>query len=107
MEQQAIIDELIGRVGDLEDKANKNSKNSSKPPSSDGYQKKPAFRRRKGSVKRGGKPKHKGKALELSTTPDVVVPLLPTHCSCGRALDKSQATVLERRQVFDLSLIHI
>ncbi|MEM9992411.1 MAG: IS66 family transposase, partial [Bacteroidota bacterium] len=49
-----------------------------------------------------GKPKHKGKTLELSTAPDIVVSLLPSHCVCGHALDKSQATVLERRQVFDL-----
>lgn len=102
LQQQAIIKDLMERLGDLEDKVNKNSKNSSKPPSSDGYQKKPAFSRRKGSVKRGGKPKHKGKTLELSATPDVVVPLLPPHCPCGHALDKKQATVLERRQIFDL-----
>ena len=102
LEQQALINSLVGRLKKLEEQVNKNSKNSNKPPSSDGLKKKPAFVRRKGAVKRGGKKNHQGKTLELVEHPDVCIPLLPTHCSCGTALDTSKALVGERRQVFDL-----
>lgn len=83
---------------------NKNSRNSSKPPSSDGLKKpvsKPAFARNKGR-KPGGQTGHKGKTLEICEAPDFFNELLPDNCSCGQALDKSKATVVEVRQVFDL-----
>lgn len=96
---------LLARVSELEDQVNKNSGNSNKPPSSDGLKKKPtikpAFPRKKGK-KSGGQAGHTGKTLEISATPDHINPLLPNHCNCGKVLDKSRATVLEIRQVFDL-----
>ena len=49
------IDELTGRVGELEQRAGSNSRNSSKPPSSDGYAKpKPKSRRQPRLRKPGG-----------------------------------------------------
>ena len=54
------------KVKELEDRLNKNSQNSNKPPSSDGLKKpksKPAFPRKKGK-KAGGQAGHKGKTLE-------------------------------------------
>ncbi len=39
--------ELRARVAELEAQINSNSRNSSKPPSSDGYKRKPAFPRKK------------------------------------------------------------
>ena len=39
--------ELKAKVAELEARINSNSRNSSKPPSSDGYKKKPAFPRKK------------------------------------------------------------
>ena len=99
---QVILD-LQAKVEELESRLNKNSSNSNKPPSSDGLAKpkmQPAFPRKKGK-KAGGQPGHKGKTLELSATPDHINPLLPSHCECGNALDKSKAEVLQVRQVFD------
>ena len=91
MQKQLLL--LRGLVSDLEDRLNKNSGNSDKPPSSDGLQKKPsikpAFPRKKGK-KSGGQPGHPGKTLEISATPDHINPLLPIHCSCGKELDKSK-----------------
>lgn len=101
LEQNALITELLSRVVKLEEQVSKNSKNSNKPPSTDGLAKKPAFPRKRGG-KRGGVTGHKGKTLEIIAIPDVEIGLLPTHCSCGTALDKSQAIVGERRQIFDL-----
>lgn len=100
---QVILD-LQAKIEELESRLNKNSSNSNKPPSSDGLAKpkiQPAFPRKKGK-KAGGQPGHKGKTLELSTTPDHINPLLPSHCECGSILDKSKAEVLQVRQVFDV-----
>ena len=58
------IDELTGRVGELEQRAGSNSRNSSKPPSSDGYAKpKPKSRRQPRLRKPGGQPGHSGHTL--------------------------------------------
>jgi len=95
----------MAKVTELEDRLNKNSQNSNKPPSSDGLKKapirKPAFPKKAGK-KTGGQPSHKGKTLEISSTPDYINPLLPSHCSCGEELDKTTAELLEIRQVFDI-----
>lgn len=99
--QQAMILELMSRVEDLENQANKNSKNSNKPPSSDGLQKKPAFPRKQ-NKSRGGQVGHKGKTLELVETPDIKISLYPENCRCGCSTDKTKAAVVERRQEFDL-----
>ena len=102
--QAAQIAFLLAKVVELEERLNKNSRNSNKPPSSDGLSKKPvsrpAFERKKGKTS-GGQPDHKGKTLEISSSPDHIENHLPSHCACGTALDQSEAEVLEIRQVFD------
>jgi transposase len=103
-ELQRQLNTLVSRQEELTDRLNKNSRNSSKPPSSDGLKKlvsKPAFARRKGR-KPGGQTGHKGKTLEICEQPDHFNELLPDSCGCGEPLDKSGATVVEVRQVFDL-----
>lgn len=100
-EMIALVTKMTARLDKLEEQAKKNSNNSNKPPSSDGLTKAPAFSRKRGG-RRGGKVGHKGKTLELTETPDILLPLLPSNCSCGHPLDKTQATVGERRQIFDL-----
>jgi transposase len=103
-ELQKQIDKLLAAQGELNARLDKNSRNSHKPPSSDGYKKpvsKPAFARSKGR-KPGGKIGHKGKTLEICEQPDHFNEILPDKCSCGQALDKSEASVIEVRQVFDL-----
>lgn len=103
LESQLI--QLLGKVSELEDRLNKNSQNSHKPPSSDGYGKKPvqkaAFPRKKGG-KSGGQEGHKGKTLEMVSTPNEIKKHLPSHCSCGSPLSDLESQVLETRQVFDL-----
>lgn len=82
-----------------------NSRNSSKPPSSDGYQKPaPKSERKKSGKKSGGQPGHKGHTLKPVEKPDHTVLHKITLCPCGCGADLSRRPVLrlDRRQVFDL-----
>jgi transposase len=82
-----------------------NSQNSSKPPSSDGYQKPaPKTQRKKTGKKSGGQPGHKGHTLKPVEKPDHTIFHKITLCPCGCGADLSRRKVVrvERRQVFDL-----
>jgi len=80
---------------------NLDSNNSSKPPSSDGYRKKPAFPRNKNG-KKGGQKGHIGKTLEMVEKPDHIVICKTEECTCGCNLTQEPATIIARRQEFDL-----
>lgn len=106
LKRQAVqLTKLMEKVAELEARLNKNSRNSHKPPSSDGLAKKPkrkpAFGHKRGK-KYGGQPGHKGNTLKMVEVADHLNPLLPNHCSCGQALDPAEAKLIEVRQVFDL-----
>jgi transposase len=112
MSQEAKLDQLgsqvlasLVKISELEARLNKNSGNSHKPPSSDGYGKKPvqkaAFGRKKGR-KSGGQPGHSGHTLEMVSDPSEIEKHLPSHCQCGSPLSDMESRVLESRQVFDL-----
>ena len=68
---------------------NSNSNNSSKPPSSDGYKKKPAFPKAKNG-KQGGQKGHKGRTLQQVEKPDKIVECNPGKCSCGHEFTKNE-----------------
>ena len=103
------VDALTQQVQELQAQLKLNSRNSSKPPSSDGYDKpKPKSTRTKSGKPSGGQPGHPGKTLKKTAHPDYIVNHAPEACTnCG--LDLSAAPVLgfEARQVFDLPLIKI
>ena len=92
---------LKARVAELESQINSNSRNSSKPPSSDGYKKKPAFPRKK-KGKQGGQQGHKGRTLKQVEHPDKTVKHKPGPCDCGHVFSDEELSVAETRQVFDL-----
>ena len=99
----ATLNELRVEIAALRAQLGLNSKNSSKPPSSDGLGK-PAPRslRRKGGNP-GGQDGRPGQRLRQVTTPDVIVRHEPVCCAgCGHA--QAVEVVVERRQVFDLPL---
>lgn len=78
---QKTIDGLNEKIARLEEQLHKNSKNSSKPPSSDGYNKSPAPKSlRKTSGKKGAKSGHKGTSLSMSRKPDRIIPHMPSCC---------------------------
>jgi transposase len=94
------------RIAELEAQAGKNSRNSSKPPSSDGLGKpppKPKSLRRKTGRKPGGQDGHAGRTLRQVAVPDHELPHEPGCCAgCQRSLAGRPITGVERRQEFDL-----
>ncbi|WP_157736509.1 IS66 family transposase [Granulosicoccus antarcticus] len=103
------VDALTQQVQELQAQLKLNSRNSSKPPSSDGYGKpKPKSTRAKSGKRSGGQPGHPGKTLKMTAHPDHIVDHALEACSsCG--LDLSTVPVLgfEARQVFDIPPIKI
>jgi len=78
-----------------------NSRNSHKPPSGEGYHKKPALPKESGK-KQGGQKGHKGNTLSMVSQADQVVECKPEVCSCGADLSAVVGQVAESRQVLDL-----
>jgi transposase len=94
------------RIIELERRLNKNSSNSSKPPSSDGL-KRPnrdqSLRARNTGRKPGGQPGHSGQTLQATESPDITVNLPLGSCpECGGDLADQPTQSEEKRQVFDL-----
>jgi transposase len=94
----------------LRDQTAKNSKNSSKPPSSDGY-KKPhptSLRNLSGSKKNGGQEGHEGHTLAPVEKPDHIKTYEVKECSgCHAALEDEEVIGYEKRQVFDIPPIRV
>jgi len=99
----AQVTALQAKVMELEARLAQNSRNSSKPPSSDGLNKpKPKSLRKAGQHPKGGQKGHVGHTLKKVAAPDhAVMHLPPLRCDeCHNAL--SDPTMIETRQVFDL-----
>src|SRR3990170_227833 len=84
----ARVAELTAKVADLEGRLALNSRNSSKPPSSEGYGKpKPKSLRRPGKNPPGGQKGHEGHTLKKAEAPDHIVLHAPRAiCECGLPL---------------------
>ena len=106
IEQQAvIIEQLKQTIAELNEKLNKNSKNSGKPPSSDGL-KKPVTKslRQKSGKKPGGQQGHRGTHLSFIADPDVVIKHMPESCKNCPNISKcieQRACIAEKRHVID------
>ncbi|MCF6210535.1 MAG: IS66 family transposase [Gammaproteobacteria bacterium] len=109
MVQCARIAGLEKEIEELKGKLAKNSRNSSKPPSSDGYDKpKPKSQRKKSGRSSGGQPGHKGSTLKQVEHPDNIQDHEVSHCThCHADLSNQAMTEHEARQVFDLPEIKI
>ena len=96
--------QLKVRITELEHRLGKSSRNSSKPPSSDGLAKakskaKPGQRKRSS----GGQPGHKGHTLTRASAVDVIVEHRPELCQgCGGSLSHIKGEVRTVRQVQDV-----
>lgn len=95
--------ELKLRVKALEDQLNKNSRNSSKPPSSDGLRKPvPKSMREKGQKPQGGQAGHPGSTLRMVDQPNHVVVHPLNVCSCGCNLAHQSVDHTAKRQVWEI-----
>lgn len=102
--QTQLIAQLNQTIQELKEQLNKNSQNSSKPPSSDGF-KKPAPKslRKPSGKKAGGQRGHRGTHLAVITAPDEIVKHMPSSCEgCPHyQLCKGTACIAEKRNVID------
>jgi transposase len=104
-EPEKVVDLLLAleaRVADLERRLNKNSKNSDKPPSSDGLRK-PPRKRSNSKRKAGGQKGRSGKTLKFSDDPDKIITHGVDHCQdCGANLVDIEGAVISRRQEIEI-----
>lgn len=102
---EKLVEQQAARIAELEKRLNKNSSNSSKPPSSDGLSKPPRTNslRQKGKNKSGGQPGHKGDTLKQVQTPDKIERHKLSECPrCSTALSSVDVLGILKRQVFDI-----
>jgi transposase len=101
--------ELGERLQQVEDQLSKNSSNSGKPPSTDGYEKPaPKSRRKRSGKKSGGQPGHVGHTLKMVEKPDETVVHSVESCAhCQKSLRAVKAMGVEKRQVLDLPEVRL
>jgi transposase len=98
--------ELNQRVQSLESQTKKNSNNSSKPPSSDGFKKQTKSLRRPSGKSPGGQKGHKGTTLEQVENPDEIIEHKLDKCNlCEASLEDVPVEKHIIRQVVDIPKI--
>lgn len=112
LELEERIRRLEARFTELEARLAQNSRNSSRPPSSDGLRKPPPRSLRGSSGRKpGGQPGHPGNTLQAVAKPDQVKVHALTRCPCGQcggvSLLGQPVLDHERRQVFDLPALQL
>jgi transposase len=105
------LEQANARIKQLEGQVAKDSRNSSKPPSSNGFKepkRKTKSLREKSGKKSGGQPGHAGKTLMMVEHPDHTVLLTPERCEyCQQDLATASLARRERVQQFDLPSVHL
>ncbi|NJM48507.1 MAG: IS66 family transposase, partial [Alkalinema sp. RU_4_3] len=102
------IQALESRLDALEGKLSKDSKNSSKPPSGDGFGKRTQSLRGKSQKSSGGQDGHPGQTLEWCEQADEMIRHRVEHCAgCGLSLLEVPLEQVLSRQVHDLPEIKI
>ena len=107
--------EALGRLAErlqtLEDQLAKNSRNSGKPPSSDGYDQpvpRPKSLRKRSRRKSGGQRGHPGETLKVVEQPDFIQVHRVHACQhCGQSLQRRKAKGHEKRQVYYLPKVEM
>jgi transposase len=99
---------LEERVEALENQISKHSRNSSKPPSSDGFKPKPKSQRCKSERSSGGQVGHPGQTLEWSVEVNQVEQHYVEGCrTCGASLKEVEVESWDLRQVRDIAPIQL
>lgn len=101
-----LVKVLLLEISSLKNQLSLTSKNSSKPPSSDGFYKIPKSQREKSKKKTGGQFGHEGSTLNMVYDADVIDIHKSLICEyCSFDLSSVEVSGIERRQVFDLPAI--
>ena len=103
-ELTSTVRELNQAIRELKEQINKNSQNSSKPPSSDGFKKPvPKSLRKPSGKKAGGQAGHPGTNLAVIAEPDDIIRHMPSACKgCAYFnMCKGAACIAEKRHVAD------
>ena len=104
---QQTVAELQQTVTELQERLNKNSRNSSKPPSSDGYEKpEPKSLRKPSGRKAGGQDGHEGHHLCIEQKPKETISHMPSACAGCPLYEKcrGKACVAETRKIADATI---
>ena len=103
-------DRRAGMLKDLQARLSKNSRDSGKPPSGDGYGKANMTEslRKSGNRPNGGRPGHEGRTPGRSENPDHTETHKPDGCTnCRTSLERVAAVGEEERRVYDIPAIRI
>ena len=96
---QQNLEQVHQRLRAVEEQLKKNSRNSHKPPSSDGLKKIPKVRKPTGK-KPGGQKGHKGTTRQMVENPDIIEVHKVERCGrCGQSLKGKKVLSYDRRQV--------
>jgi transposase len=111
-QQRKQIEQLLARNAELEAQvahAQRDSHTSSKPPASDGLNRKTRSLRKPSGKKPGGQLGHRGETLHLVAMPDEIVEHRPAVCAyCQTPLtNEASVVVRERRQVQELPAVRL
>jgi transposase len=105
---ESKIHKLEARIKELEDQISKNSRNSSKPPSTDSFFKPPKSLRKKSCKGQGGQKGHQGGTLKMVECPDEIKYHIVNCCECcQKKLKDQKADRIERRQIYDIPPLKI
>ena len=105
---EGFVKEFSERIIELENQKAKNSKNSHKPPSGDGFGKQTKSLRKKSEKKTGGQEGHEGENLKWEETVDQLIQHTVTTCRvCGEDLREIEGENIGKRQVHDLPEIKL
>ena len=104
-----VVQDLRSEVKDLRGQLSQNSQNSSKPPSTDGYQKpQPKSLRKPSGKSTGGQKGHRGTQLKKVERPDHLMVHPVENCQqCGLGLSNVKPRPGHRREVFDIPPVKI
>ena len=102
-----IIEQMAAEIATLKAQINQNSKNSSKPPSSDGYKKpQPKNLRQSSNKKAGAQHGHEGSGLKLINEPNRYILHEPSDCACciNKTNCTAQKIISETRYEIDINI---
>ncbi|HEX2185829.1 MAG TPA: IS66 family transposase [Chloroflexota bacterium] len=106
--REDLVQRLTARVAELERRLGRHSGNSSKPPSSDTFERPENRPAPKSGRKRGRQPGGSGPGLAMVEDPDHVEDHVPPACTgCGAGLELADSIGFERRQVRDIPLVTV